>query len=104
MKEVDFKALFAKATANRAKLDGCKRHFFPPEVPGIEGGVGAMFGRKIRCKHCQGEMDLVALNFYIRGYEAAGKSGNDILPGWREPGDTHSRRYFAGPGDETSDD
>ncbi len=33
-------------------------------------------------------MDLVKLNFYVRGYEASGNSGNDILPGWKPEGPT----------------
>jgi hypothetical protein len=85
---------YAAIEANRDKLDGCKRHRFPAEVPGIENGPGAMFGQKIRCLECGGAMDLVALNYYVRGYEAAGGNGNDVLPGWREEGTTSDRRYF----------
>lgn len=100
---IDFGALYAKVQENRRRLDGCPRHLFPAAVPGIEGGVAAMMGRKIECERCKGQMDLVALNFYIRGYEAAGKSGNDILPGWRS--DEPQRRYFGqaveGQGDPT---
>lgn len=93
---IDFAALMAKTRANRDRLDACPRHFFPDAIPGIEGGVGAMIGRKIECARCKGQMDLVALNFYVRGYEASGKSGNDILPGWRN--DEPQRRHF-GPGE-----
>jgi hypothetical protein len=97
-KEIDFQAIFQRVEANRAKLDACPRHLFKSEIPGIEGGVGAMFGRKMHCERCNGEMDLVSINFYIRGYEAAGKSGNDIMPGWRptEPAKP-TRKFFREP-------
>ena len=97
-KAVDFGELYAKINENRKRLDACPRHFFGPDVPGIEGGVAAMFGRKIECRHCKGEMDLVALNYYVRGYEAAGGNGNDILPGWRDEVNGPKRRYFGQAG------
>lgn len=57
-----------------------------------------MLGRKVQCKKCGGLMDLVHLNFYVRGFEAAGGNGNDILPGWKEePG--NGRRFFKPPED-----
>ena len=80
---MNFEAQVAKAQANNAKLNSCSRHLFDTEVPGIEGGVASMFGRKMVCKKCKGEIDLLHLNQYICGYEAAGKNGNDILPGWK---------------------
>lgn len=94
----DMKAKFEAIKLNNDKLNACPRHLFPSEIPGIEGGVGAMFGRKLKCKHCGGEMDLVALNHYVRGYEASGKSGNDILPGWK-PDEPTRRKFFRGPPD-----
>lgn len=92
----DFHDKFERIRLNNDRLNACPRHRFTFEVPGIEGGVGAMFGRKMRCDVCGGEMDLVALNFYVRGYEAAGKNGNDILPGWKPEGPT-GRKFFQGP-------
>lgn len=94
----DLKAKFAEAQANRERLDACARHHFSLDIPGIEGGVGSMFGKKLECDVCKGQMDLVALNYYVRGYEAAGRSGNDILPGWREApnSDETPRRKFFG--------
>ena len=92
-KPIDFGALLAKAQENRKRLDACPRHYFPGPVPGIEEGVGAMLGRKMVCTRCNGMMDLVALNFYVRGYEAHGGNGNDILPGWRND-DGKQRRFF----------
>lgn len=93
--EGDLKAKYAAIVENRDRLDACPRHLFPAVVPGIEGGVMAMFGQKIKCTLCGGEMRLDALNYYVRGYEASGKSGNDILPGWREvPTNEPERRFF----------
>lgn len=96
--KVDFKAIFEAVRANRDKLDACRRHLFEGAVPGIEGGVGAMFGRKMECKACGGSMDLIAINHYVRGYEAHGGDGNDILPGWRDPGTPlgNERKFFRG--------
>lgn len=98
--KIDFKAIFAAVRDNRDKLDACKRHLFNSEIPGIEGGVAAMFGRKMECVNCGGSMDLTAINHYVRGYEAHGGNGDDILPGWREePNAGNGRRYFKGDAD-----
>ena len=90
---------YALAAANRDKLDGCPRHCFPDPIPAQGEGVIAMFGRKMVCSNCGGKVDLVAINYYVRGYEAAGGNGNDIVPGWREtlpeePSLTMKRRYM----------
>lgn len=90
----DGEAVFARIAANRDKLDACPRHLF--DAFPLEA---IRLGRKVPCKHCGGEMDLVALGYYIRGYEAANKNGNDILPGWKEePGNEqipiNARRFF----------
>ena len=92
----DYKAIFARAQDNRNKLDACQRHLFPA-LPMENIRLGA----KIECKRCGGQMDLVALNFYIRGYEAAGRNGNDILPGWKDTANdgTPARRHFGNPED-----
>jgi hypothetical protein len=94
LKPLTAAGLWAQVKANRDRLDGCKRHRFPAEVPGIEQGVGGMFGRKIECLNCKGMMDLVALNYYVRGFEAAGGDPNSVLPGWREEGGSSERRFF----------
>lgn len=86
--------LLAKIKANRDKLDACPGHRFSGEIPGIAEGSIGMLGQKIECLRCKGGMDLVALNYYVRGYEAAGGNGNDVLPGWREEQPTNERRYF----------
>lgn len=75
----DANAAWQRINDNRVKLDACPRHLFdelPLEV--------IRLGGKIECRRCGGLLDLLELNQYIRGYEAAGKSGNDILPGFRE--------------------
>lgn len=90
---IDTKALMQKCRDNRDKLDACPRHFFPlpPSTP-------MYLGIKLTCERCDGQLDLVAINHYVRGYEAAGGSGNDIVTGWREPdnadGGKSERRYF----------
>ncbi len=89
----DAKAAWKRICENRDKLDACPRHHFEPL--GLEG---IRLGAKATCTECGGEMDLTKLNFYIRGYEAAGKNGNDILPGWKPEGATAEvmikRRFF----------
>jgi len=89
--KTDYKRIFAEVSANRDKLDACPRHLFAPfPLESIR------LGAKVECKRCGGRMDLVALNFYIRGFEAAGRNGNDILPGWKDTADdgTPPRRHF----------
>ncbi len=99
-KPIDFKAIFANVEANRQKLDACPRHLFNSEIPGIEGGVASMFGRKMECERCGGALDLVNIGYYIRGYEASGKSGNDIMPGWKPDKPTQpTRKFFREPSD-----
>lgn len=96
---VDFARMFAEVQANRNRLDACPRHKFDGHVPGIEQGVAGMMGKKITCLNCGGQMDLVALNFYLRGFEAAGGNGNTVLPGWKEePG--NGRQFFKAPEDD----
>lgn len=93
--KINYGEIFARVDANRKRLDACPRHLFDPlPLDSIR------LGGKIKCKRCEGELDLVAVNFYIRGYEAAGKNGNDILPGWKDADDPKAppkRRYFADP-------
>jgi hypothetical protein len=90
----DYPALMQRARENRDKLDACTRHFFP-----MPPGTPVNLGVKLECERCGGKLDLVAINFYVRGYEAAGGDGNDVVTGWREeePGDKQERRYFGQP-------
>ena len=89
---IDFSALYNKVRENRDRLDACPRHFFPDLIV-----KPRHLGQKAKCSVCGGEMDLIAINYYVRGFEAAGKSGNDIVPGWKEPGtdETPKRTFFA---------
>ena len=94
-KEIDFKAILEAVKLNRDILNACPRHHFP------ELSVTPYkLGQKARCAVCGGEMDMVALNYYVRGYEASGRSGNDIVPGWKEEAGTDEqptapkRSYF----------
>ena len=65
------------AKVNLAKLQGCARHQVePPEE--------TKAGMKLTCKNCGGTMGLNQISEYIRGYEAAGKSADDIWPGYRD--------------------
>jgi hypothetical protein len=90
----DPEAAWQRIKDNRDRLDACPRHLFEP-FP-LEA---VRLGAKVECLTCGGLMDLTALNYYIRGYEAAGKTGNDILPGWKEePGkddEPIKRTFFA---------
>lgn len=76
---IDYKALFERVRLNRDLLDACPRHHFPELAV-----VPRKLGQKTTCSVCTGQMDMVAINYYVRGYEAGGHSGNDIVPGWKE--------------------
>ena len=87
----------ARIQENRDRLNACPRHLFDGPMPGLGEGVGAMFGGKMECSKCKGTMDLLGINEYVRGYEAHGGNGNDVLPGWREDqpkGAGNGRRFF----------
>lgn len=75
MISADMRALWEEAKENNRKLSECKRHEF-------EGG-SVRLGQKMICRHCGGSMGLVNIGEYISGYEAAGKSADDIWPGYR---------------------
>lgn len=90
---IDYKGLFAKVRENRDRLDACPRHLFSKLY--IEERA---LGQKAKCDKCGGSLALEYVNQYVRGYEAAGKPGNDIVPGWKEPGKdvtpTPKRSFF----------
>jgi len=90
--KMDAQDRFQRIKLNNDRLNSCQRHEFPNAIPGIENGVASMFGQKIKCIRCDGEADLLYVNAYIRGYEASGKSGNDIMRGWRDA--EPKRRFF----------
>lgn len=65
--------------ANQDKLDNCLQHHFP------EWNVGLTIGVKFKCSKCQGMLDAVNAYNYTKGYIAAGKPAEDIMPGWYAP-------------------
>lgn len=70
---IDARALWDQVKANGAALNGCKRHRFM-------GGRIEKLGQKYTCAACGGQMGLVDIGNYIKGYEAAGGSADDIWP------------------------
>lgn len=90
-RDVDFQAKLEAIRLNRNMLNSCPRHSFG------QFGV-AYLGATLKCHRCGGEMDLVAISHYIRGYEAHGGNGNDILSAWKEPGENvKPKRSFFTP-------
>lgn len=74
---IDAQAILAEIKANRARLDGCARHRF-------DLGPGPYkFGLKLTCLNCGGIIDAIQAYAYARGYEAAGKDPNEIIPGFK---------------------
>lgn len=73
----EMQAAWNKAKENNRKCDECPRHRFNDPWPLPK------FNMPLRCVNCGGEMRLLAIGQYIRGFEAAGRSGNEIWPGWR---------------------
>lgn len=67
--------IWNEVKANRVKLENCKLHKFSGEV--------VKLGQKMTCECCKGQMSLTDIGWYIKGYEASGKSCNDIWPGFR---------------------
>lgn len=74
--KIDFQNIFDKVKANHMKLHACPRHVFP--------AGGYVFGQKLTCVACGGEMRAEAISWYIDGYEAAGGSADDVWPGYRK--------------------
>lgn len=75
--KIDTAAILAEVRANRARLEGCKRHRFEP--PAL-----VKLGLKLTCSACGGEMHLTDISYYIAGYEAAGGLADDVWPGYRK--------------------
>ena len=76
MNPIDTAALWAEAQSNRAKLDGCARHFFNIGDPPYR------LGQKFECTNCGGVMDAVQAFRYVQGYKAAGGNPNDVIPSY----------------------
>lgn len=69
--------LLAKIKANRKLLDGCLRHKFDIGEPPYR------LGMQLHCLNCNGKLDAVQAYAYARGYEAAGRDPNEIIPGFK---------------------
>ncbi len=69
--------IFAEVQENSRRLRGCVRHLF--SIHDIH-----KMGQKIACHVCGGKMNLTDIGYYIEGYKAAGKSSDDIMPGFEK--------------------
>lgn len=97
MDGADRQRLWAEAQANVERLNACPRHLFEMTDEQVNAGPAALFGKKLECHRCNGRMDMIHVNQYVRGYEAAGGNANDILPGWNNDGHNETpRRFFRG--------
>ena len=70
----DIMSIWEQVKANSTKLRACPRHRF------LGGEI--RLGQKVVCLFCGGEMGLVSVGDYIRGYVAAGGDENDVWPGF----------------------
>lgn len=71
----DPRGIFKQIQVNRETLNNCKRHLFiMPET--------ISFKQKLKCSNCGGWMDAVHAMEYARGYQAAGRDPNEIIPGF----------------------
>lgn len=70
------KELFSMIQQNRRRVDQCPRHKFAIGEPPYA------IGTKSICQNCNGELSLVEIAAYARGYAAAGGSPNDIVENW----------------------
>lgn len=95
----DSQRRWAEAQANVERLNGCPRHHFVMTDEQVVAGPGALFGKKLTCHRCNGRMDMLGVNQYVRGYQAAGGNPNDILPGWNDDRTTETPRKFFREGD-----
>ena len=71
----DVDDILVQVRANQAKLSGCKQHRF-------DGGKTVKLGMKCECLACGGTISLTDAGWYIKGFEAAGGSADDIWPGY----------------------
>ncbi len=75
---IDAKAILKEVKDNRQKLDGCTRHKFPtkPEY---------RIGEHHTCENCGGQIRIVEIAHYARGYKAAGGNPDEIMEGLIKP-------------------
>lgn len=76
---IDSKAIYKRVRINRIRLDACPKHRFDVATFAIK------FGAKSTCLECGGEMSVLDVAQYVRGYGAAGGDPNDVLPGFYTP-------------------
>jgi hypothetical protein len=75
MTKEDFRSIWNEVKANNEALRACPRHRFEAKP--------VKLGEKQTCLECGGTISLADIGRYIAGYEAAGKSANDIWPNYR---------------------
>lgn len=77
---IDSKKLWEEVKENYRKLDSCERHKFNPD-----DYIKGKLGQKMTCTKCGGVMNIVPdITSYINGYEASGRSADDIWKGFRD--------------------
>lgn len=67
-------ALLEEIKANAAKLNACPKHQFEAAP------LPYKMGHKFTCRNCGGKMEAIGAMYYARGYAAAGKNPNEIIP------------------------
>lgn len=62
---------------NQNKLDACKQHKFEWPLGGM------VFGQKMHCVNCKGDLNVVNAFHYAMGFQAAGGNPNDVIEDFR---------------------
>lgn len=62
---IDSQAIIAEVRANKAKLDGCSKHFFVR--------INRELLSKYVCFHCKGQVNSIDAYWYNKGMEHAKK-------------------------------
>lgn len=70
--------LWAQVKENALALERCKAHKFE----GFAENWWRMPNMRLRCVNCGGEMCANDALHYVRGYQAAGGNGDDVIKGW----------------------
>lgn len=61
---------------NRIRLDSCSQHKFE-DVKWTSNGPNP---KDLICNRCKGQMSIIGVNEYVRGFASAGGNPEDILP------------------------
>lgn len=70
----DANKIWHQIKVNREALNNCKQHsFVVPDAP-------LPFKLKLKCSNCGGWMDAIQAMEYARGWKAAGRDPNEIIP------------------------